>query len=99
MLFSGRLFGHFDTQMFLELCKSLQNVSLKKGQTLFSVGDPDDMVYMVQSGRVCVCVATEGEGPAHTLKEATPGETILSLLSFCDVLTVSYIFLEKKCYH
>ena len=33
-----RLFSHFDTQMFLELCKSLETVPLKKGQVLFSVG-------------------------------------------------------------
>ncbi|KAF2359787.1 Cyclic nucleotide-binding domain [Trinorchestia longiramus] len=86
MLRNIRLFSHFDTQMFLELCKTLQTVSLKRGQVLFSVGQQDEHVYMVQSGCVCVCVS-EADGSMQTLKEALPGETILSLLSFCDVLT------------
>uniref|UniRef100_A0A6A7FP55 Neuropathy target esterase sws n=2 Tax=Hirondellea gigas TaxID=1518452 RepID=A0A6A7FP55_9CRUS len=86
MLRNIRLFSHFDTPMFLELCKSLQTVSLKRGQALFSIGDSDEFVYMVQSGRVVVTVQ-EADGNTRTLKEAVPGETVLSLLSFCDVLT------------
>ena len=55
---------------------------------LLCPGDEDEWVYMVQSGRVCVYVQ-EVDGSKHLLKEARPGETVLSLLSFCDVLTVS----------
>ena len=87
MLKNIKLFGHFDTQMFVELCKSLTTINLKNGQALFNVGDEDDTVYMVQSGCVCVSITeTEGAG-SRTLKEAKAGETIFSLLSFCDVLT------------
>ena len=33
-----RVFGHFDTPLFLELCKSFQTLHLFKGQKLFSIG-------------------------------------------------------------
>ena len=42
---------------------------------------------MVQSGRICVRVNESEASAPHTLKEAKTGEIILSLLSFCDVLT------------
>ena len=34
-----RVFGHFDTPLFLELCKSFQTIHLFKGQKLFSIGE------------------------------------------------------------
>lgn len=37
----GRVFGHFDMPLFLELCKSFQTLHLFKGQKLFSVGEFD----------------------------------------------------------
>lgn len=52
---------------------------------LFS-GDPDENVYIVQSGRLNVFI-TGSEG-TNTLKIVKPGESVTSLLSFTDVLTV-----------
>lgn len=55
--------------------------------TSFS-GDPDENVYIVQSGRLNVFI-TGSEG-TNTLKIVKPGESVTSLLSFTDVLTVRY---------
>lgn len=40
----------------------------------------------MQKGRVSVYVS-EPDGSTFTLKEVMPGESIISLLSFCDILT------------
>lgn len=40
----------------------------------------------MQKGRVSVYVS-ETDGSTFTLKEVMPGESIISLLSFCDILT------------
>lgn len=53
------------------------------------LGDPDENVYIVQSGRLNVFI-TGNEG-INTLKIVKPGESVTSLLSFTDVLTVSYL--------
>lgn len=52
----------------------------------FFSGDPDENVYIVQSGRLNVFI-TGSEG-TNTLKIVKPGESVTSLLSFTDVLTV-----------
>ncbi|XP_068209771.1 neuropathy target esterase sws isoform X2 [Palaemon carinicauda] len=87
MLRNIRVFGHFDMPLFLELCKSVQTVHLYKGQPLFSIGENDENIFIVQTGCICVYV-TDPDGCTHLeLKEVLPGESIISLLSFCDVLT------------
>ncbi|XP_045105769.1 neuropathy target esterase sws-like isoform X1 [Portunus trituberculatus] len=86
MLRNIRVFGHFDTPLFLELCKSFQTIHLFKGQRLFSIGDNDENIYIVQKGRISVYVS-EPDGSTFSLKEVLPGESIISLLSFCDILT------------
>ena len=42
------MFGHFDKSVFLELCRHLETVSVKSGQFLFKVGDPDEFVHVLQ---------------------------------------------------
>ncbi|XP_045626226.1 neuropathy target esterase sws isoform X2 [Procambarus clarkii] len=86
MLKNIRVFGHFDMPLFFELCKSVQTIHLYKGQTLFCVGQNDENIYIVQTGQLTVFV-NEPDGTTLALKEVLPGESIISLLSFCDVLT------------
>ncbi|XP_023213754.1 neuropathy target esterase sws-like, partial [Centruroides sculpturatus] len=52
MLNSVRIFGFYEKPLFLELCKTLQNIQVYAGQMMFSIGDPDDSIYVVQSGRL-----------------------------------------------
>lgn len=58
------------------------------------LGDPDENVYIVQSGKLNVFI-TGSEG-TNTLKIVKPGESVTSLLSFTDVLTVSLHILCDK---
>lgn len=54
----------------------------------FSSGDTDENVYVVQTGRVNVYI-TNPDGSSLSLKVVRAGESVTSLLSFTDVLTVS----------
>lgn len=54
LLNSFYMFGHFDKAIFLELCKSIQTVPVPAGQYLFRIGDPDEFVHVVQSGKMNV---------------------------------------------
>lgn len=49
-------------------------------------GQSDENIFIVQTGKISVYV-TEPDGTALELKQVLPGESIISLLSFCDVLT------------
>ncbi|KAJ8985655.1 hypothetical protein NQ317_015151 [Molorchus minor] len=84
MLQSIRVFGHFEKPVFLKLCKHTEIINLHAGAYLFRIGDPDENLYIVQSGKLNVFI-TGGEG-INTLKIVKPGESITSLLSFTDVL-------------
>ena len=58
-------------------------------QHLFKVGDPDENIFIVQSGLVNVYASDPAEGGASsatTLKHVHPGDSIMSLLSFLDHL-------------
>ncbi|RXG56385.1 Neuropathy target esterase sws [Armadillidium vulgare] len=85
MLRNIRVFGHFDMPLFLELCKSLQTIRLHKGESLFQIGESDENIFIVQTGRLRVTISEDGI--SHELKMVSAGESIISLLSFCDVLT------------
>ncbi|XP_074028941.1 patatin like phospholipase domain containing sws isoform X3 [Leptinotarsa decemlineata] len=85
MLQSIRVFGHFEKPVFLKLCKHTEILNVSAGSYLFRIGDPDENVYIVQSGRLNVTI-TGNEG-TNTLKIVKPGESVTSLLSFTDVLT------------
>ncbi|XP_043205686.1 neuropathy target esterase sws-like isoform X1 [Amphibalanus amphitrite] len=86
MLRSVRVFGHFEKPIFLELCKQCETIRLRPGQFLFKIGDSDENVFVVQSGLLDVFI-TEADGSASTLKYVGAGDSVTSLLSFCDVLT------------
>ena len=49
---SLRVFGHLDDVAFTELYRHVETIQLGEGQYLFRVGDADDCMYIVQSGRV-----------------------------------------------
>ncbi|GIX78191.1 neuropathy target esterase sws [Caerostris extrusa] len=86
MLKSIRVFGSFEKPLFLELCKHIETLQIMNGSLLFSIGEPDDSIYVVQSGKLSVYV-TENDGSELVLKEVTAGENITSLLSVMDALT------------
>lgn len=86
MLKGIRVFGFFEQPLFLELCKQLEVLNVSKGQLFFSIGDDDDSIYIVQSGRLEV-FTTEFDGSEIVLKEVAAGDSIASLLSVLDVLT------------
>ncbi|ELU16432.1 hypothetical protein CAPTEDRAFT_138805 [Capitella teleta] len=86
MLRSVRVLGHFETPIFLELCRFMESRFIPQGTLLFRVGDPDDSIYVIQSGRVGVYIADQ-DGTEHTVKEVGMGDSIHSLLSMMDVLT------------
>ncbi|XP_047533767.1 neuropathy target esterase sws isoform X5 [Vanessa atalanta] len=86
MLHSIRVFGHFEKPVFLMLCKHTEILNLPAGSFLFKVGDTDENVYVVQTGRVNVYI-TNHDGTSLSLKIVRAGESVTSLLSFTDVLT------------
>lgn len=86
MLHSIRVFGHFEKPVFLMLCKHTEIMNLPAGSFLFKIGDTDENVYVVQSGKVNVYI-TNPDGTSLSLKVVRAGESVTSLLSFTDVLT------------
>ncbi|GFG31714.1 hypothetical protein Cfor_06274 [Coptotermes formosanus] len=86
MLQSIRVFGHFEKPVFLKLCRHTEIINLPAGTYLFRIGDPDENVYVIQSGKVNVFI-TGADGTTISLKCVKTGESVTSLLSFTDVLT------------
>ena len=54
-----RVFGHFEKPLFLELCKHMECKLVPAGGSLFKIGDEDNCIYVVQSGKINVFI-TEG---------------------------------------
>ncbi|BFZ05565.1 hypothetical protein BsWGS_08604 [Bradybaena similaris] len=86
MLRSVRVFGHLERPFFLELCRFMETITMRAGHFLFKIGDPDDSIYVVQSGLLDVFI-TDTDGTEHLVKQVATGENIHSLLSILDVLT------------
>ncbi|XP_037727000.1 neuropathy target esterase sws isoform X3 [Drosophila subpulchrella] len=86
MLHGIRIFGHFEKPVFLRLCKHTQLLELMAGDYLFKITDPDDSVYIVQSGMINVYISN-ADGSTLSLKTVRKGESVTSLLSFIDVLS------------
>lgn len=87
LLDSFHMFGHhFDKSDFIELTEHIETLPIPSGQYLFKVGDPDEYVHVVKSGRMNVHIL-EDDNRTNTIKIVNAGETVTSLLSFIDVLT------------
>lgn len=84
-----RIFGHFEKPIFLKLCRHTEILNVHAGSYLFKVGDPDENVFIVQNGLVSVDI-TSIDGSIVPLKLVKTGDSVTSLLSFTDVLIVSF---------
>jgi lysophospholipid hydrolase len=69
----------------------METRTIYAGNYLFKIGDPDDSIYVVESGRINVFI-TDEKGNRHLIKECIEGSHVFSLLSVMDVLTVSIYY-------
>lgn len=59
ILFSSRVFGYLDEKIILEMCKYMETKVVYAGNYLFKIGDPDDSIYVVESGKIQVYITDE----------------------------------------
>jgi hypothetical protein len=53
------VFGYFDQKIILEMCKYMETKTIYANNYLFKIGDADDSIYVVESGRVNVYITDE----------------------------------------
>ena len=83
-----------DQKIILEMCRYMETRTIYAGNYLFKIGDPDDSIYVVESGRINVFI-TDEKGNKHLIKECIEGSHVFSLLSVMDVLTVGFFSFLK----
>ncbi|KAB0400630.1 hypothetical protein E2I00_013672, partial [Balaenoptera physalus] len=88
MLKNVRVLGHFEKPLFLELCRHMVFQRLSQGDYVFRPGQPDASIYVVQDGLLELCLPAP-DGKECVVKEVVPGDSVNSLLSILDVITVS----------
>jgi uncharacterized membrane protein len=67
------LFESLDHETAHELCELLESVNCKAGAVLFRTGDDGDAMYLIEEGRVRICVRTK-DGHEVTLTELQRGD-------------------------
>ena len=67
------IFAALDDAAVEELCALLGSAEFETGRQLFNVGDAGDAMYLIESGRVRICV-TDADGRDVTLAELGPGD-------------------------
>jgi len=68
MLRNVRVLGHFEKPIFLELCRFMESRHVPAGEYIFRVGDVDDSIYVVQSGRVEVRIMDPHDNSDYCVK-------------------------------
>jgi len=68
MLRNVRVLGHFEKPIFLELCRFMESRHVLAGEYIFRVGDVDDSIYVVQSGRVEVRIMDPRDNVDYCVK-------------------------------
>jgi CRP/FNR family transcriptional regulator, cyclic AMP receptor protein len=67
------LFESLDTEAANELCELLESLDSKAGAVLFRTGDVGDAMYIIEEGKVRICVRTK-DGHEVTLTELESGD-------------------------
>ena len=67
------LFESLDADAARELCELLENLDCKAGELLFRTGDEGDAMYLIEQGKVRICVRTK-DGHEVTLTELRRGD-------------------------
>src|SRR5256886_10417706 len=67
------LFGSLDDEAAAELCHLLESLDCKAGTSLFRAGDQGDAMYIIERGKVRICVRAS-DGKEVTLTELGRGD-------------------------